>query len=181
MTRFGAPWGPIVWVPTVIGSLVIVALGVGSWISTGIVEPAVLHPLLIGVCALFTIRGYTVTRDAILVQRLFWKTSIPRRGLRSATLEPLVVRGSWRVWGNYGMFAVSGWFRNKRLGAYRAFVTDSRRAVVLRYASRTVVVSPDNPGRFIDEVLGKTVTVDSSAAMPPPTGIPAGSAAASDH
>jgi hypothetical protein len=32
---------------------------------------------------------------------------------------------------------------------YRAFVTDPHRTVVLRYAHRTVVVSPDEPEEFI--------------------------------
>ena len=52
--------------------------------------------------------------------------------------------GRWR--------GFTGWYYNKRLGSYRAFVTDPRRAVVLRYANRRVVLSPDAPEDFVREL-----------------------------
>jgi hypothetical protein len=55
---------------------------------------------------------------------------------------------SLRTWGNGGAFAITGRFRNARLGAYRAYVTDTSRTVVLRFRSETVVISPDDPQRF---------------------------------
>src|ERR1039458_2967523 len=40
-----------------------------------------LLPLVILFCtALFTIRGYAITSDAILVDRLLWSTALPRLG-----------------------------------------------------------------------------------------------------
>src|ERR1035438_7278667 len=47
--------------------------------------------------ALFTIRGYAITSEAILVDRLLWSTSLPRRGLVSAQVEPDAMRGSLRT------------------------------------------------------------------------------------
>jgi hypothetical protein len=50
---------------------------------------------IVGCCALFTVRGYTVTPDAMP-----W---------------------SIRAFGNEGFFSLSGFYYNKLLGAYRAF------------------------------------------------------------
>ena len=100
----------------------------------------------------FIVRGYTITGDTILVHRLLWDTKLPRAGLESATAEPDAKRRSIRTFGNGGAFSITGWYRNKRLGSYRAFVTDPRRAVVLRYANRRVVLSPDAPEDFVREL-----------------------------
>ena len=57
----------------------------------------------------------------------------------------------WNLLAGYGgLFAFTGWFRNKKLGAYRAFVTDLNRCIVIRLPKRTVVVSPNSPERFIE-------------------------------
>jgi hypothetical protein len=100
----------------------------------------------------FIIRGYTITRDAILVHRLLWDTKLPRAGLESASAEPDAMKWSLRTFGNGGGFSITGWYYNKRLGSYRAFVTDPRRAVVLRYTNRRVVLSPDKPEEFVREL-----------------------------
>jgi hypothetical protein len=102
--------------------------------------------------ALFTVRGYTITGDAILVHRLFWATRLPRADLQSARFDPEAMRRSLRICGNGGFFSFAGFYRNKLLGAYRAFVTDPHRAVVLRYSKRTVVVSPGAPEDFIHDL-----------------------------
>ncbi len=102
--------------------------------------------------ALFTIRGYMVTPDAVLVHRLFWTTRLPLTGLQSARFEPDAMSASIRTFGNGGLFSFSGFFRNKALGTYRAFVTDPNRTVVLRFPSRTVVVSPSTPEDFVHEI-----------------------------
>lgn len=114
-----------------------------------------LLPLVI-VCggALFTIRGYTVTSDAILVHRLFWTTRLALAGLQSAHFEPDVMGWSIRTFGNGGLFSFTGFFRNRRLGAYRAFITDPHRTVVLHFPTRTVVVSPDSPEEFVHDIGG---------------------------
>jgi lysylphosphatidylglycerol synthetase-like protein (DUF2156 family) len=108
--------------------------------------------LLVLGCSLLTIRGYAILPSAILVRRLFWTTCLPRAGLESASFEPHVMSGSLRV-GNGGLFSFTGFYRNRRLGWYRAFVTDPARTVVLRYPDRTVVVSPGNPVAFAHELF----------------------------
>ena len=116
------------------------------WIAAGLIA------LLFG-CTLFLIRGYTITTDAILVHRLLWKTRLPLDQLRSAEFVPNAMRRSVRLFGNGGFLSFTGWYRNKLLGPYRAFVTDRQQTVVLHYADRTVVLSPERPGAFARELV----------------------------
>jgi hypothetical protein len=62
------------------------------------------------------------------------------------------MRGSFRLFGNGGMFSFTGWYRNRALGTYRAFVTDLKQTVVLRFEKKTIVLSPENPERFVSEI-----------------------------
>ena len=55
---------------------------------------------------------------------------------------------SLRTCGNGGFCSYTGWYWSQSLGTHRAFVTDPARTVVLRYARRTVVVSPGDPEAF---------------------------------
>ena len=108
---------------------------------------------LIAGCALLIIRGYTLTPHAILVHRLLWTTRLPLAGLRSVQFEPNAMRWSIRTFGNGGFYSFSGFYYNKLLGAYRAFVTDCHQTVVLRYGGRTVVVSPSSPEEFAQKFV----------------------------
>jgi PH (Pleckstrin Homology) domain-containing protein len=72
--------------------------------------------------------------------------------LRSAQFEPDAMRQSIRTFGSGGLFSFTGCYRNKALGAYRAFVTDPHRTVVLHFPTRTVVVSPSAPEEFVHDI-----------------------------
>ncbi|MFN7139357.1 MAG: PH domain-containing protein, partial [Limisphaerales bacterium] len=89
-----------------------------------------------------------------LIHRLGWVTKFNLGELQSFAADPTAMDGSIRLFGNGGLFAFTGLFRNKKLGNYRAFATDPKRAVVLRLKERVIVVTPDDPFRFV-EVLGK--------------------------
>jgi hypothetical protein len=157
---FRAPWpASLTWLS--IGST---ALLVGVAILQATVIPrTVLNgiPYLLGIvlpatalvgCALYTIKGYEVDSTAVYVQRLLWRTQIPLAGLERAWASPEAMAGSIRFFGNGGLFSISGLFRNKRLGSYRAFATDPTRAVVLDFASRKVVLTPESPAAFLDHL-----------------------------
>jgi hypothetical protein len=159
MTHFRAPWSKSLIVASTFATLV--CLGVSYTLWTLLVDASLeplrfwltLLPLAITlICALFTIRGYSITNDTILVKRLFWTTRVPLDGLKSAVFDPDATRGSIRTFGNGGFFSFTGYFRNKQLGSYRAFMTDRRRAVVLRFLERVVVVSPDRPEDFAETI-----------------------------
>jgi len=160
MKRFSAPWGKTLgWVSVLstllcVGVLVLLAMVPHQDTIRHFVLPFGFIFALQFLAALFTIRGYTVTPDAILVHRLFWDTRLPREGLVSATVEPKVMNCSLRICGNGGLFSFSGWFWSKSLRRYKAYVTDLNRTVVLRWEKRTAVVSPDDPEGFVQELMG---------------------------
>lgn len=118
-------------------------IGFAAWLLVAIPPTA----------ALFIVRGYRITPDAILVLRPGWVTRLPRAGLAAASFDPGVMRRSLRLSGNSGFFSFTGLYWNRELGRHHVFVTDGRRTVVLRYASRTVVLSPDRPEEFVRELL----------------------------
>ena len=62
------------------------------------------------------------------------------------------MEGSLKTMGNGGLFSFSGSFRNKRLGSYRALATDTRRCVVLKFDHKVIVITPDKPKDFVDQV-----------------------------
>jgi Bacterial PH domain len=153
-----APWSPLLKTVSWLSTGLLLAIGLIPWL-TGMHLPAFLHwgiillpVIILLVCACFTVRGYTLGTDAILIQRLFWSTRLPRAGLQAARFEPGVMRSSLRTCGNGGLFSFSGYYRNQRLGSYRAWVTDLSRTVVLQYANHTVVVSPESPEDFVREL-----------------------------
>ena len=112
-----------------------------------------LLPLLfVAGAAPFMVRGYSVTDGALIIHRLGWNFRIELDSLISLDADPAALNGSIRLAGNGGLFAFCGWFRNSKLGVYRAFCTDPAHAVVLRFPDRTVVVTPDHPEKFVDAI-----------------------------
>ncbi|MGA2281433.1 MAG: PH domain-containing protein [Verrucomicrobiota bacterium] len=159
MKHFKAPWCISLIVVSALVTILCVGITISAqpWAARHGNEWLAWLPLaLVFGCAPFTIRGYTITPDTILVHRLFWATRLPRAGLQSARVDPQAMRWSIRTCGNGGLFSATGFYWNKSLGSYRAYVMNPRRAVVLKFERRTVVVSPDAPEEFVRE-LGGTV------------------------
>ncbi|MFD2754127.1 PH domain-containing protein [Comamonas terrae] len=161
-----APWGRSLILISVLSSLLCLGISTGFALSrhSGLRWPLLLPLVVLAVCALFTVRGYVVTADALLVRRLLWTTRLPWAGaaaLQSVHAEPDAMRGSMRLWGNGGLYAFTGLFRSKKLGRYRAFVMDRHRTVVLRLAGRTIVVSPASPQDFVRDVRQVSGLADS--------------------
>jgi hypothetical protein len=153
---FHAPWGKTLRWVSFLATAVLLCVGLtlaGKTAGPQIVRwLAILPVLILPVAALFIIRSYALEPNTLAIQRLLWTTRLPLAGLQSATVEPDAMRWSLRLCGNGGLFSITGWYRNRALGNYRAFVTDLKGTVVLRFPKRTVVVSPENPERFVAEI-----------------------------
>ncbi len=117
------------------------------WTRSLITATTLLMP---AVCALFMIRGYRVEGRWLLIQRWLWQSRISLEGLRDASVDAEAMRKSLRICGNGGLFSFSGWYRSKRLGLFRAYVTDLNRTVVLTFPRRKIVLSPDRPEAFVE-------------------------------
>lgn len=153
--EFRAPWSATVRTVTAL-SLGMLSLPVliGIFLATQPSLPALflligLPPLLVAATVACRVRGYTLAEDAITVRRGLWNTRLPLNGLRSVTGDVDAMRGSIRLFGNAGLFSITGRFWNRKLGWYRAFATDPSRAIVLRYPKRTIVITPHDPQHFI--------------------------------
>ncbi len=156
MSSFSAPWSTSVqvvsWLVALISLWAVYQVaripGAPVWV--------VLLPLAILVgAALFTVRGYELVGTELLVRRLVWSTRIDLSGMRRATHDPQAIRRSWRLFGNGGLFSISGLYRNKTLGNYRAFATDPARAVILEFEHRRIVVTPGEPEELLRQLQGR--------------------------
>lgn len=151
---FAAPMGSVVRVVTLLVTVFLLALSSLAIFGMAQKEPwvralvAMTGPSILGVSALFAVRGYELRMGGLIVRRPLWETNVTLEGLAEVEVNPEAMRGSLRLFGNGGLFAFAGWFRNRRLGMYRAFVGDPARSVVLRFPKRTVVVAPDRPEEF---------------------------------
>lgn len=154
-SEFDAPWSRLLRGVSVGASVLLlgVAVGIGaslpspSW-ARWLILPSALSTL--GACALFTVRAYRIEGRTLLVKRWLWWTSISLEGLREATADPQAMSKALRICGNGGLYSFSGWYWNKRLGRFRAYVTDFRRTVVLTFPNRKIVLSPDRPDAFVE-------------------------------
>jgi hypothetical protein len=151
MKNYRAPWSTSLIIVSSFATLICIGVAI-SLVWSGRPWLGLLPIAILCGALLFTIRGYSVTPDAIMVHRLLWTTRVALAGLDSAQVEPEAMRRSMRAFGNGGLFSFSGSFRNTALGAYRAFVTDPHRTVVLHFPTCTIVVSPSAPEEFVHEV-----------------------------
>ncbi|ANV83538.1 hypothetical protein AWQ21_03565 [Picosynechococcus sp. PCC 7003] len=110
---------------------------------------------ILGITALFMVRGYHLDGDRLYIERLGWQTEIALDNLESATYDSTAMDGSLRLFGNGGLFAFTGKFWNKKLGRYDAYATAVRLAVVLKWADQTIVVTPEKPEQFVTAILGR--------------------------
>ena len=152
MKTYKAPWSTSLIIVSALVSVLLTGAAVLQLASHGRVWPAVLALVIVIGGLLFTIRGYSLTPDALLVHRLLWSTRVPLSELQTVEVMPDVMRSGLRLFGNGGLFSVTGWFRNRALGTYRAFVTDPHRTVVLRFPSRRLVGSPSLPDEFVHDI-----------------------------
>jgi len=160
---FSAPWGRKVTLLTILtGSLLLVlpaiqvlamrASHVGTRHPWVLLQVVIVPPAVLLGCALFMVRSYTLDAGRLSIQRLFWSNTMDLGDLEAVYHDPEATKRSRKIWGNDGLFAMSGLFRNEPLGRYQAYITDPKRAVVLKLRTRTVVVTPDDPEKFIREI-----------------------------
>lgn len=120
--------------------------GFAHWLGTAVVS---LPGVIAATSLLFVVRGYDVDRSTLRVRRLLWSTIVPLHSLTRVWYQPNGIRCSRRVFGNGGLFAITGVYQNDVLGRFRVFATDPARAVVLTLGQRAVVVTPATPDAFI--------------------------------
>jgi hypothetical protein len=156
--EFRAPWSRGLRSISCVAVACLVAAfiaGLYAWSRTGsnvALIPIAAPPFILLIAALCIVRGYVLTNDEIVVKRLGWANRFALADLRSVHGDNEVMSKSLRLLGNTGLLSYSGYFWNRKIGRYRAFATDPSRAVVLTYAKRKILLTPDDPQRFIVRV-----------------------------
>lgn len=160
-SAFKAPWAISLMAMTTVGCILILAvplIGITTrpprdflWQVLTIVLPL----LILFVAFFYSVKGYLLTNSTLYVQRLGWNSKIELIDLISAEIDPQAMEKSIQLLANGGLFSFVGNFRNRKLGFYQAYATDPRRAVILRFPQRVIVLTPDNPERFVSELLNR--------------------------
>ena len=159
VAEFSAPWSRSLRLLTTASVVLLLTLALAG-LLLGPRESLVWRMAMVGAplivllgSLVFMVRGYVLTESSIEILRLGWSTDLPLAGLAAVNGEPRGLRGSLRLFGNGGLFAISGWFWNRRIGRFRAYATDPERAVLLRYRDgKQVVVTPHDVQFFIVRV-----------------------------
>jgi hypothetical protein len=154
-SEFDAPWSRLLRGVSIGATVLLLGVAVIVWATVPAPSWARWLALasifsILGGCALFTVRGYRIEGRRLLVKRWFWWTHISLEGLREATADPDAMSKAIRICGNGGLYSFSGWYWSKRLGRFRAYVTDLRRTVVLTFPRGKIVLSPDRPEFFVE-------------------------------
>jgi hypothetical protein len=107
--------------------------------------------LLLIVVGMFAPRAYQVDAYGVTVLRLGSRVYIPANTILD--VQPVKIRRVMRVCGCGGFFGAWGWFYARQFGLFRAYVTRRDRLVSLTLKDRKpVVLSPDEPDRFVEAV-----------------------------
>ena len=177
--HFKAPWGPPLVIVTSLSFVLFCGVAVLGIIGGLTDDPAI--PLFVTLPSIlllalvahgYYIRGFTVTPDALVVRRFARDISFPLSQLQSVDIDPTAMRRTCPM-PNGGLFSFGGpGCRNKKLGKYIAYAADFKRCVVLRFANRTVVVTPDSPERFVGAIEDaqpniRLVSSEAASSAPP--------------
>ena len=155
---FNAPWGTPLKILTAVSTIILIGVSLIGFFSgpqnnLGWISGMIIMPLaILIISSFFIIRGYVLTDNTLLIQRLGWNSKLDLSGLLSAVIDPTATTKSVRTFGNGGMFCFAGLFYNKKLGSFRAFATDPKKSVILRFINHTIVVTPDEPEKFVMKI-----------------------------
>jgi hypothetical protein len=149
-------------VVSALGTLLTVGIPAFTWFTLsggpGVVGAIVLVPTLL--VPLVPVGAWALAPKAVALEggelrviRRAWRDAAwPLARVESVEiLPPRALRGAIRSFGNGGLFGYYGWYYRK--GAFRLFATRLDRLVELRIEGKRVVVSPDDPARFVEGLL----------------------------
>ena len=112
-----------------------------------------LAPLIALACWAFSPRGIEIEGGEVRVLRRGWgAAAFALSRVEGVSVLPSgSLRGAVRTFGVGGLFGHYGWFYRK--GAFRLYATRTDRLVEVVIDGRRIVVSPDEPQRFVDGLL----------------------------
>ena len=188
VTRFDAPHDPQVRATSRIVLLILAAvsaglLALGLAISRG--QPDLLWPFLmaplafavvVAVTFLLAPRGFAIRDRELRVERALLPVRIPLASIRSVGPLPAEqASGMMRLGASGGLFGHFGRYWSRRLGAFRMYASRRSGLVLLETVGENFVLSPGDPGAFVEALLARTPARRSDgASLAGPRRIPAG-------
>ena len=145
---FAAPWS---WTVKIITAAVLLATAAFFLFGDVVVGSIFIFVDVLSVAV--SARGYEVAPGRLAILRPGWRTILELTDLQDVGVYSGALTGSLRLFGIGGLFGFTGLFHSASLGRYWAFGTDPKRAVVLKFAKRTLVVTPDDPAAFVAAVI----------------------------
>jgi hypothetical protein len=159
--NFSAPMGKTTIGMTAFASAVLFFVG-GLQLVMGLKRTGTVRTILFAtgslllVClagsVLLKIRGYELTQSYLVIKYGFSGRKIPIADIREVSVQPNALGGSRREAANGGLWSFLGSFYSPRLGQCRAYVSDPQNTVVITLPEQTIVISPDDPNRFMQAV-----------------------------
>jgi hypothetical protein len=148
------------------GLICVMLFGLGLVVHFTVVQ-ALFMLLVLGSYA-YSPRSYAISGDALVIKRLIRNIRIPLdsiREVRPGTRDDLT--GGIRLWGSGGMFGYYGLFNTGSLGKSTWYVTDRSRTVIVRTATKTLVLSPDDVQGFLGALKATPGQVLPGGTQPP--------------
>lgn len=136
--------------------LMIVAAGVIPFILDHMMYFVAFLPVILFVTWLFSVTGFTLEGNILLVSRPLWKTRIVLPPDCIARAEPEIRQGLLKTMGNGGLFGYTGGFRNKKLGNFKTYATNWSHAVSVTSDANDfcIVVTPEEVEVFMQSING---------------------------
>jgi hypothetical protein len=136
--------------------VMVAAAGAVPFVPGMAMYTVVILPVILFITWLFSVTGFTIENNKLIVSRPLWQTTIVLPPDSVITAEPEVRFGLLRTFGNGGLFGYTGRFRNRKLGFFNAYATSWKHAVSIISPSEDfrIVVTPEDTGGFIQSVNG---------------------------
>jgi hypothetical protein len=149
MTQGAAPMSPAIKIITGLVMVMLAGFLLAAPQSRGLLVGSAVLALVAFFCYLYAPVAYELEGDRLTVRlRAGQKVFNPVIGCSTLAARPS--RGL-RLWGNGGLFAVTGIFWNKTYGVFRAYLTSARYQdyVLVETATKKILISPENPAEFV--------------------------------
>ncbi|WP_300618261.1 PH domain-containing protein [Dokdonella sp.] len=115
----------------------------------------VVFPLaLVLVAALYTVLRYELDAAGLHVVRPLGRRCVAR-SVSSLRADAEALKGALRVFGNGGLFSITGWYGTRKYGRCRVWATEREDLVVLDGDRGTVILSPRDRAEFIAVVAAR--------------------------
>ena len=145
---------PLDMMAKIVTVVMVAVAGAIPFVPGMVMYTVVILTVILFVTWLFSVTGFVVENNNLIVSRPLWKTTIVLPPDSVAGIEPEVKVGLLRTFGNGGLFGYTGRFRNRKLGFFNAYATNWKHAVSVTSGGQDfcIVVTPEDVEGFIQSI-----------------------------